>query len=618
MDDKYLKLKTLESLNMYERGTLMFVYRNEDFTQKKLQSFGGGSTDRKIEALKSLTNKGLLSITKMGSQNDYQITEEGKGMAKLIIHEEKGIIPNKRVVEQIEKEKVSSWQKRDRQVAEDFHKVLEPLKQKGCFYNLKPDKYDDWNNEEFKAHCKKILIPHAVSITSMMDKSLSYKNLPDIDEAKSDADKSKYREMKVKKEMLIIKNVMDASDKIGEMLVTEIGYGGLNQVYPLTNIEYQKLKHDYEMRGQNIDDLTTKYLGFGYRIVSGDIALYPFYIFKAFRYDGDKNYYDKGKGILYQTTIAVDRVIQYDTVDVPAIFEHIPRHENGKEMILIDIQGSWDLDYLRDLNDEKDLDRDINEREFHLMISEPSDCAKIIKQVINALKKNDYVPADEMPLWLRQKIRITPDYSVTLDAYTCPREDLIKYFESRGLFNYTKGCAIYEIQQDKRFEHKEWLEEYKWYEDGKTQQEIAEIRNVSQTAIGNHLASIKGEISRLIGNEYEKWCEQKYSEDNQVKNVVRNGRTGYPDLTVYYIEGSVEVVSCKCYTDLRNTFSIPVEELSPEINECLRLTNQGLSVTLVLDVFNTAIRKRLRKYLDYCDMPKNITLQKNDFMERGE
>ncbi|RJS90601.1 hypothetical protein CW705_06075 [Candidatus Bathyarchaeota archaeon] len=164
----------------------------------------------------------------------------------------------------------------------------------------------------------------------------------------------------------------------------------------------------------------------------------------------------------------------------------------------------------------------------------------------------------------------------------------IRYYKakkiSEGVFNFNVEEALEELAEDPDWADK--VEAYRMYKRGMFQDDIKKHFGVTQGAISKWISKVHGEISRRIGEAYEKYRKAKLQLREDVVRVIHDGRKGKPDFVVYLEDGSVEVISSKCYCSDRKSVSIKRAEIEPEIQEALRLRAQGRRVRLLVDFYN--------------------------------
>ena len=85
------------------------------------------------------------------------------------------------------------------------------------------------------------------------------------------------------------------------------------------------------------------------------------------------------------------------------------------------------------------------------------------------------------------------------------------------------------------------------------QDQIAERLGMDQSTISKRITGLKGEISRIMGNSYEKFVKTLLERQENVTEVEHHGGSNEPDLIIYYKNESVEVRSCKCYNSNRRS-----------------------------------------------------------------
>lgn len=138
---------------------------------------------------------------------------------------------------------------------------------------------------------------------------------------------------------------------------------------------------------------------------------------------------------------------------------------------------------------------------------------------------------------------------------------------------------------------------YKDYQGAASQTTVAGKHGISQASVSNYSSEVKGMISKMLGESYERWAMERWQADLDVDRVERLGGNGEPDLLVYHKDGKVTVVSCKCYNDAKTT-SIPIAEIAPEIAKGKELAAAGLLRRVVVDFNNVHKKTRILRAVD--------------------
>lgn len=167
-------------------------------------------------------------------------------------------------------------------------------------------------------------------------------------------------------------------------------------------------------------------------------------------------------------------------------------------------------------------------------------------------------------------------------------ERLIKYHKAKEVlkstFSFDVEETLEELAENPRWSEK--VEAYRMYRRGIFQDDIKKHFGVTQSAISKWISKVKGELSRRMGAAYEKFRKAKLELRPDVDRVIYDGRQGKPDFVVYLKDGSVKVISSKCYYSDRKSVSIKRAEIEPEIQEALRLKAEGRKVRLFVDFYN--------------------------------
>jgi len=152
----------------------------------------------------------------------------------------------------------------------------------------------------------------------------------------------------------------------------------------------------------------------------------------------------------------------------------------------------------------------------------------------------------------------------------------------------------------------EKVEAYKMYKQGMYQDDIKKNFGVTQSAISKWISKVKGELSRRMGVAYEKFRKAKLELRSDVDRVIYDGRQGEPDFVVYLKDGSVEVISSKCYYSDRKSVRAEIE---PEIQEALRLRAQGRRVRLYVDFYNLHDKHHEMREIPLDKIPPRLLFQ---------
>ena len=174
-------------------------------------------------------------------------------------------------------------------------------------------------------------------------------------------------------------------------------------------------------------------------------------------------------------------------------------------------------------------------------------------------------------------------------------------------FNFNVEAALEELAKDPKWSEK--IEAYKMYRRGMFQDDIKKHFGVTQSAISKWISKVQGELSRRMGNEYELYRKAKFLSREDVERVVHDGRKGKPDFVVYLKDGSVEVISSKCYYSDRKSVSIKRAEIEPEIQEALRLRAQGRRVRLFVDFYNLHDKHHELREIPLDNIPPRLLFQ---------
>jgi len=156
-------------------------------------------------------------------------------------------------------------------------------------------------------------------------------------------------------------------------------------------------------------------------------------------------------------------------------------------------------------------------------------------------------------------------------------------------FAFSVEETLEELEANPKWRNK--VDAYRMHQRGMFQDEIKKHFGVTQSAVSKWINQVKGELSRRMGAAYELYRKKKLELREDVERVVHDGREGRPDFTVYLKDGSIEVISSKCYFSDRKSVSMKIEEIKPELEEARELRKQGRKVKLLVDFYNVATEK---------------------------
>jgi hypothetical protein len=125
---------------------------------------------------------------------------------------------------------------------------------------------------------------------------------------------------------------------------------------------------------------------------------------------------------------------------------------------------------------------------------------------------------------------------------------------------------------------------------------------VDKSTVSRRIAKMRGELSRLAGEGYERWKAEQLR--NRGYDATLDGKTGQPDIVAKHsTTGELRVYSCKCL-EFTRTVQLPVKELRPEMHKALEL-----GAPLVLSVWNLADDSEREIMLDPAALSEKIELK---------
>ena len=125
---------------------------------------------------------------------------------------------------------------------------------------------------------------------------------------------------------------------------------------------------------------------------------------------------------------------------------------------------------------------------------------------------------------------------------------------------------------------------------------------IERSAVTRRIAKMRGEMSRLAGEAYERW--KAGSLEARGYEVQLDGSKGQPDIVAMNTATSkIAVYSCKCL-EFDRKFQLPVEELRPEIHRALEL-----GAPLVLSIWNLNDNSEQEVMLDPAALSETIEIR---------
>jgi hypothetical protein len=163
-----------------------------------------------------------------------------------------------------------------------------------------------------------------------------------------------------------------------------------------------------------------------------------------------------------------------------------------------------------------------------------------------------------------------------------------------------------------------WIEVYKLNtRNGVAQDVLGKRRGVTQKAISNWVRSVKGELARRRGEQYEIHLEGVQRASGKWKTVTRISGEGNSDIIRITADATAEVVSVKCHDTVRPETSLitdennPKCEITPELAEVRARLARHEKVKLVVHFYNHSSKFVEERVLDPDHLPVSIT-----FIER--
>lgn len=148
---------------------------------------------------------------------------------------------------------------------------------------------------------------------------------------------------------------------------------------------------------------------------------------------------------------------------------------------------------------------------------------------------------------------------------------------------------------------------------GRYGKDIAQEFELSEGQISIIKNKVQGYVNTKRGELYEIYYEKRLGlkDKYQEWEIKRDGRKSQPDIYCISPEkNELHVFSIKCYELYRTSYSIPVKELKPEIQFCLKNHHEYDKIKLYNISFDHIDKKIYKHEIDYLNPPKTIKLKK--------
>lgn len=137
-------------------------------------------------------------------------------------------------------------------------------------------------------------------------------------------------------------------------------------------------------------------------------------------------------------------------------------------------------------------------------------------------------------------------------------------YEPGEEFAFNLGATLEKYRNDRK-----WRDAARAYYlstvEQRTQEQIAAKAGVDRSVISRRIDSMRGEISRIAGAQYEDWKVQQLKRRGY--EVEHQGGNGQPDIIATHTKTKeVRVISCKCL-DFDRKIRLPIGEIAPELHE---------------------------------------------------
>jgi len=182
---------------------------------------------------------------------------------------------------------------------------------------------------------------------------------------------------------------------------------------------------------------------------------------------------------------------------------------------------------------------------------------------------------------------------------------------ARATFTFTDEQAFEIMLEADRLQWQTRIEAYKRNQlVGISQDQVGSEQKspVSAMTISKWVRAVKGEISRIRGERYEAFLDGAWKRTGMYASVTHDGTESKPDFVRVPFDGVSEVVSIKCFNHPRNTISIPLKDIAPELEEAKRLRAAGKACRLIVHAHNQATSYTEERLLDFASIPDPITI----------
>jgi len=116
--------------------------------------------------------------------------------------------------------------------------------------------------------------------------------------------------------------------------------------------------------------------------------------------------------------------------------------------------------------------------------------------------------------------------------------------------------------------------------------------NLERSSFSLIRKKIRGHISLIVGHLFEKYLEQQYKKDENIKEVICDGGTGEIDIKLIYNDEKIEYISAKCLYFTRKSYSLNLDEFHPEIIACQKDREKNINSDVTAVINNLANNKQ--------------------------
>lgn len=259
--------------------------------------------------------------------------------------------------------------------------------------------------------------------------------------------------------------------------------------------------------------------------------------------------------------------------------------KNAKELerfaeILIDvaIENGWDG------ISKKELDTWLDDTSIPTLTNKNKE--KLFNRTYRLYKKRNESEAKVEKTSVKKKIDTSNDFQVNVLEIL----ETLEKMDFKKWKTKARDIAIY-----KEMYTKPQLTNEQLIDNEELKAKFSNIYPNDQSSFTKIREKLSGHISNMVGNNYELYRKAKYENNPEIKKVVHDGRKGKADLTLYYKNNKIALVSVKCFGFKGRSKSVKITKFAPEIIDAQKLLKKKKVVECFADIYNF-YTKKLYKY----------------------